>query len=83
MEKLKIEVTLPKYINKHIENIEILFQVDTKTLKHEAYIPMSLYLKLLDKVEELSNQLNDAEIEYKSSPRQGGTENPTKRIGGN
>lgn len=56
MSKVKIEYQLPTYAIKHIEKIRILFAVNSETNQAEAFIPLSDYLELLDKVEKLSSR---------------------------
>lgn len=51
MTKNQLEYQLPTYAIKHIEKIRILFAVNYDTKQSEAFVPLSLYLELLDKVE--------------------------------
>jgi len=51
MSKIKLEYQLPSYAVKHIEKIRILYAVNHDTKQSEAFVPLSLYLELLDKVE--------------------------------
>lgn len=51
-----IEYKLPSYAIKHIEKIRILFAVNSESNQSEAFVPLSMYLEILNKVEELSCQ---------------------------
>lgn len=55
MSKIKLEYQLPSYAIKHIEKVRILFAVNSETKQAEAFVPLSMYLDLLDKVEKLSS----------------------------
>lgn len=61
---VKLEYQLPSYAIKHIEKIKILFVVNSETGEHESFVPMSMYLELLDKLESSTckkskNELSD------------------------
>jgi hypothetical protein len=56
MNNTNLELQIPSYAIKHIEKISVLFAVNSETKKQEAFVPLSLYLKLLDKVETLTNK---------------------------
>lgn len=51
MLQIKLEYSLPSYAVKHIELIRILFAVNSETKQSEAFVPLTLYLELLDKLE--------------------------------
>ena len=51
MSKIKLEYSLPSYAVKHIESIRILFAVNSETKQSEPFVPLTLYLELLDKLE--------------------------------
>ena len=53
MSKVNLEIKLPAYSVKHIESVRVLFAVNSETKEVESYVPMSMYLKLLSKVESL------------------------------
>lgn len=64
MEKVRLEVKLPAYAVKHIESVCVLFAVNAETKEVESFVPMSMYLELLSKVENLEckqsqNQLSN------------------------
>lgn len=64
MSNVKLEVKLPAYAVKHIETVRVLFAVNVDTKEVESFVPMSMYLELLSKVEKLEckqpqNQLSD------------------------
>ena len=64
MSNVKLEVKLPAYAVKHIESVRVLFAVNADTKEVESFVPMSMYLDLLTKVERLEckqdqNQLSD------------------------
>jgi hypothetical protein len=64
MSNVKLEVKLPAYAVKHIESVRVLFAVNADTKEIESFVPMSMYLDLLSKVESLEckqaqNQLSD------------------------
>lgn len=64
MSNVKLEVKLPAYAVKHIETVRVLFAVNADTKEVESFVPMSMYLELLSKVENLEckqtqNQLSD------------------------
>lgn len=64
MSNVKLEVKLPAYAVKHIESVRVLFAVNADTKDVESFVPMSMYLELLYKVESLEckqaqNQLSD------------------------
>ena len=56
MSNIKLDYQLPHYAIKHIEKIRILFAVNSETKQSEAFVPMSMYLELLNKVENLSSK---------------------------
>lgn len=47
---------MPSYAIKHIEEIKILFAVNSETRKQEAFVPMSFYLELLQKLEDSTSK---------------------------
>ena len=51
MTKIKLEYSLPSYAVKYLESIKILFAVNSETKQSEAFVPLTLYLELLDKLE--------------------------------
>jgi hypothetical protein len=51
-----LEYKLPSYTAKHIEEIKILFAVNSETREYESFVPMTLYLELLDKLENLTTK---------------------------
>lgn len=55
MSKIELEYQLPTYAIKHIEKIRILFAVKSEKKPSEAFISLSDYFELLDKVEKLSS----------------------------
>lgn len=62
MSEIKLEVKLPEYAVKHIEKIRVLFAVNADTQETEPFVPMQMYLELLDKVERLSSQQTKNEL---------------------
>lgn len=55
--ELSAHIDFPTSVIKRVKELKVLFALDKKTLKHEAYIPMSLYLELLEEVEQLELDL--------------------------
>lgn len=53
MSNVNLEVKLPAYSTKHIETVRVLFAVNADTKEVESFVPMSIYLELLSKVESL------------------------------
>lgn len=56
MSNVKLEIKLPAYAIKHIEKVRVLFAVNADTKEVEPFVPMSLYLDLLSKVESLESK---------------------------
>lgn len=64
MSNVKLEYKLPVYAVKHIETVRVLFAINADSKEFEPFVPMSMYLDLLCKVENLEckqtqNQLSD------------------------
>lgn len=59
---VKLEYQLPSYAIKHIEKIKILFAVNSETGEHESFVPLSMYLELLDKLENLACKQSKNEL---------------------
>lgn len=47
----KLKYQLPSYAIKHIGKIKVLFAVNSETGEYESFVPMSMYLDLLEKLE--------------------------------
>lgn len=53
---LNVDLNFPKKIIKKLDNVQVMLVMDSETKKHELFVPLSIYLNAMDKIDELTNQ---------------------------
>lgn len=52
MSKNDLEIKIPHFNIRKIDNIKILYAVNVESGNTEAFVPLSMYLKLLDEIKD-------------------------------